>query len=112
MYNVCINEYQRLQNRICQHVPKSIRNRSSQERKQPERQGKSTNSIPHCDSSIGNHLLYHQKCASHYNNQKFSIFSKARSDFHLSVLELIFFTLLKTKLCRQKKFVYKHKLLV
>ena len=56
---------QRLQDRIRQHVPKSIWNRTGQERKQPERQGKSANSIPHCDWAIGNHLLHSQKCASH-----------------------------------------------
>ena len=58
--------FQRLQDRIRQHVPKSIGNRTSQERKQPERPGKLANSIPHCDSAIGNHLLHNQKCASHY----------------------------------------------
>ena len=47
---------QRLQDRIRQYVPKSIRNRTSQERKQPERKGKSVNFIPHCDSAIENHL--------------------------------------------------------
>ena len=40
-----------------------------------------------------------------------TILSKARSDFHLSVLESIFITLRKPNLCRQKEFVYKHKLL-
>ena len=68
---------QRLQDRICQHVPKSIRNRTSQERKQPERPGKLANSIPHCDSAIENHLLHNQKCASHYKDNQFFILSKA-----------------------------------
>ena len=113
----CDNRYvgqmsQHLQNRIRQHVPKSIRNRTSQERKQPERPGKLANSIPHSDSVIGNHLLHNQKCVSHYKNNQFFILSKARSDFHLSVLESIFITLRKPNLCRPKKFVYKHKLLV
>ena len=103
---------QGLQDRIRQHVPKSIRNRTGQERKQPERQGKSINSIPHCDSVIRNHLLDNQKCASHNKDNQFFIFSKAPSDFDLSVLESIFITLLKPNLCRQKEFVYKHKLLV
>ena len=104
---------QRLQDRIRQHVPKSIRNRTSQDqRKQPERPGKLANSIPHCDSAIGNHLLHNQKCASHYKDNQFFILSKARSDFHLSVLESIFITLQKPNLCRRKEFVYKHKLLV
>ena len=62
----CDNRYvgrtsQRLQDRIRQHVPKSIRNRTGQERNQPERQGKSANYIPHCDSAIGNYLLDNQK---------------------------------------------------
>ena len=52
---------QRLQNRNHQHVPKSIRNRTSQELKQPERPGELANSIPHCDSAIENHLLHNQK---------------------------------------------------
>ena len=53
-----------LQDRIRQHVPKSIRNKTSQERKQPERQGKLANSIFHSDSAIGNYLLHNRKCAS------------------------------------------------
>ena len=92
-------------------LSKSIRNRISQEHKQPERPGKLTNSILHCDSVIGNHLLHNQKCASHYKDNQFFILSKTQSDFHLSVLESIFITLLKPNLCRQKEFVYKHKLL-
>ena len=97
---------QRLQDRIRQHVPKFIWNKTSQERKQPELQCKLSNSMPHCDSSIGNHFLYNHKCASHYNDNQFSILFKARSDFHLSVLESIFITFRKLKLCRQKKFIY------
>ena len=65
---------QRLQDRIRQ--PKSIRNRISQEGKQPERPGKLANSIPHCDSAIGNHLLHNQKCAYHYKDNQFLFFLK------------------------------------
>ena len=83
-----------------------------QELKQSERPGKLANSIPHCDSAIGNHLLHNQKCASHYKDNQFFILSKTRSDFHLSVLEPIFITLRKPNLCRQKEFAYKHKLSV
>ena len=84
--------------------------KTSQERKQPECPGKLANSIPHCDSAIGNHLLHNQ--SSHYKDNQFFILSKTRFDFHLSVLESIFITLRKPNLCRQKEFVYKHKLLV
>ena len=85
--NVCRTESK------VQHVLKSIWNRINKERKQPERPGKLANSIPHCDSAIGNHLLHNQKCASHYKNNQFFILSKAQSNFHLSVLESIFITL-------------------
>ena len=51
-----------------------IWNRTSQE--QPERPGKPANSIPHCDSAIGNHLLHNQKCASHYKDNLFFIHLK------------------------------------
>ena len=92
---------------------KSIQNRTSQERKQPEGSGKSINSIPHCDWAIGNHLLHKQpKCASDYKDNQFFDLFKTRSDFHLSVLESIFITLREPNLCRQKEFAYKHKLLI
>ena len=68
---------QRFQDRICQHVLKSIRNRTSKKCKQSERPGKLINSIPHCDSAIENHLLDDQKCASHYKENQFFILSKA-----------------------------------
>ena len=103
---------QRLLDRISQHVPKFIRNHTQQERKQPPRKNKTTNWEPACDSAIGNHLLKNELCADNYNDNQFYILSKARSDFHLAVLESIFITTRKPILCRQKEFVYKHKLLL
>ena len=87
-----------LQDRIHQHVPKSIQNRTDQEQKQAECQGKSANAKPHGDSLIGNHLLCNQKCVPHYKYNQFSIRSKARSDFHFSISELIFITLCEPKI--------------
>ena len=52
-----------------------------------------SNSTPHCDSAIVNYLLHKPKCASQCNDNQFFILSKARSNFHLSVLESIFITL-------------------
>ena len=101
---------QRLQDRICQHVPKIIRNKLNQERSQPNRKKKAPISIPYCDSAIGNHLLENQNCAAHYNENQFSVIAKARSDFHLAVLESIHITLSQPNLCRQKEFVYSLKL--
>ena len=108
--NVCRTESASMCQSLFETRP--VKNKTSQERKQPEHPGKLANSILHCDSAIGNHLLHNQKCASHYKDNQFFILSKARSDFHLSVLESIFITLRKPNLCRQKQFVYKHKLLV
>ena len=80
---------QRLQVRIRQHVPKTIRNKTNQEKIQPTRKSKIKSSTPNCDSAIGTHLLKHPNCALHYNDNQFSILSKARSEFHLALLESI-----------------------
>ena len=101
---------QRLQDRIRQHVPKTIRNKTNQERIQPTRKSKINSFTPNCDSAIGTHLLKHPNCALHYNDNQFSILSKARSEFHLAVLESIHITSSKPALCRQKEFVYRLKL--
>ena len=101
---------QRLQDRIRQHVPKTIHNKTNQERIQPTRKSKINSSTPNCDSAIGTHLLKHPNCALHYNDNQFSILSKARSEFHLAVLESIHITSSKPALCRQKEFVYRLKL--
>ena len=82
----------------------------NQERIQPTRKSKINFSTPNCDSAIGTHLLKHPNCALHYNNNQFSILSKARSEFHLAVLESIHITSSKPALYRQKEFVYRLKL--
>ena len=106
---VCRCEYryvgrtpQRLQDRIRQHVPKTIRNKTNQERIQPTRKSKINSSTANCDSAIGTHLLKHPKCALHYNDNQFSILSKAKSKFHLAVLKFIHITSSKPALCLQK----------
>ena len=83
---------QRLQDRINQHVPKFIRNKTVQERRQPERSSTITTWTPSCDSAIGTHLLKNKICADKYDDRQFSILSRARSNFHLSVLESIYIT--------------------
>ena len=98
--------YQHLQDRICQHVPKTICNKTNQERIQPMRKSKINSSTNNCDSAIGTHLLKHPNCALHYNDDQFSILSKARSEFYLAVLESIHITSSKPALCRQKEFIY------
>ena len=94
---------QRLQDRIKQHIPKAIRNQA-----QPNRdlfQSNHTSTL-----AIGQHLLNNEKCASHYDDNQFSILAKGRTLFHLSTLEATFIKILQPKLCRQKEFIYTLKL--
>ena len=98
---------QRLQDRIKQHVPKSVRTgQVSQDRKAFNRSCKLTNHEPICDSAIGQHLLTNQSRALHYSDDRFSILSKGRSAFHLSALEATYIKVSRPILCRQKEFVY------
>ena len=57
----------------------------NQSRIQPMQKSKINSSTPICDSAIGIHLLKHPNCAFHYNDDQFSILSKARSEFHFAV---------------------------
>ena len=94
---------QRLQDRIKQHIPKAVRNQA-----QPNRdlfQSNHTSTL-----AIGQHLLNNEKCASHYDDNQFSILAKGRTLFHLSTLEATFIKILQPKLCRQKEFIYTLKL--
>ena len=81
---------QRLGDRIKQHVPSNIRNKT----------GKTS------DSAIGQHLLDNPDCAKLYNDDMFQIIGRARSSFHLAFLESIYIQTKKPSLCRQKEFVF------
>ena len=102
--------FQRLQDRIKQHVPKSIRScSSSQKRLLSTRRCKSstqtnTQSLA-SDSAIGLHLLQNPTCAQHYNDSRFSILAQGRSSFHLSALEATFSKISNPALCQQNEFV-------
>ena len=41
-------------------------------------------------SAIAKHLLNNSDCAKNYRDRNFSIISKARSEYHLNVLESFF----------------------
>ena len=60
-------------------------------------------------STIAEHLLNNIDCSKNYNDSRFSIISKARNLYHLSVLESLFIKTFKPKLCKQK-YVYKSNL--
>ena len=93
---------QRLQDRINQHIPKSIRTGHQQQKFQPQRNCKKTSTEINCDSAIGQHLLQNKTCANNFNTNQFSILAKARTQFHLSTLEATLIRILKPELCRQK----------
>ena len=100
---------QRLQQRIKQHVPKTIlQEHISQDRStlvrscKPIRSFKAETSF----SAIGQHLLQNPTCAREYNDNKFSILARGRTSFHLSTLEATYIKTSKPNLCKQKEFVY------
>ena len=88
---------QRLQERIKQHVPKAIRqkttltqeqgtHRSQPTRTQPNRKCKAkskTQFEPESDFAIGQDLLESNQCARNYSDSQFKILTTARSQFHL-----------------------------
>ena len=95
---------QTMQDRIKQHVPKSIRScASSQKRLLSARRCKSstqTNTLA-SDSAIGLHLLQNPTCAQHYDDSRVSVLAQGRSPFHLSALEATFIKTSNPTLCRQ-----------
>ena len=115
---------QRIQERIKQHVPNAIRQktaltqehgtqRSQPTRTQPDRKCKAkskTQFKPESDSAIGQHLLESNQCARNYSDSRFKILTTARSQFHLSLWEAFYISRKKTDLCRQKQFVITFKL--
>ena len=96
---------QRLGDRIKQHVPSVIRNKTQPSRQQPERLCRSSQLIS-CDSAVGKHLLSNKSCAETYSDDNFRILYKCRSAFQLKVMEAIYIKLNDPDLCRQKEFVF------
>ena len=111
---------QRFQERIKQHVPKAIKqkttltqeqgtHRSQPTRIQPNRKCKAkskTQFEPESDSAIGQHLLESNQRARNYSDSQFKILTITCSQFHLSQLEAVYISRKKTDLCRQKQFVF------
>ena len=98
---------QRLEERIKQHIPKSIANPPASPNCQSLSRSCKANTRPQQfhESSIGQHLDNAQ-CALPYSNEKFSILARGRSSFHLSALEETFIKSLNPLLCKEKEFVY------
>ena len=58
------------------------------------------------DSAIGQHLLENPECAKAYSENCFRIIGRARSTFHLGILESVYIKTRDPLLCRQKEFVF------
>ena len=104
---------QRLQQRITQHVPKSVRGvHTFQDRTSLARSCKPIKSLNTeiSSSAIGQHLLHNQLCAQNYSDDKFSILAHGRTAFHLLTLEATYIKTSKPNLCKQKEFVYSLKI--
>ena len=107
----------RLYDRICEHVPRCIRQPSQVPNETSyclrTRNKKSNNpyEIPtYAKSAIGDHLIENPDCATKFTLNDFTILSRARTNFHLNVLEAILINKSKPLLCRQKQYVYNTKL--
>ena len=117
----------RLNERIDEHVPKSLkklltttttqptpppRNASAYKlRENPTKRNEGIRgSIPkYLDSAIGAHLAFNpDTCGKSYTDESFSILASARTDYHLKVLEATFTNYIKPDLCRQKKLILRH----
>ena len=102
---------QRLEERIKQHIPKSITNLPAPHIRQSlPRPGKDTSPRQFHESAIGQHLLDNAQCALHYNDVKCSVLARACIPFHLSAREATFIKSLNRFLCKQKEFVYSLKI--
>ena len=108
---------QRLQERIKQHVPKAIKqkttltqeqgtHRSQPTRTKPNTKCKAktkTKFEPESDSAIGQHLLESNECARNYSDLQFKLTLSFTWACYGSGL---YFTEKKTDLCWQKQFVF------
>ena len=100
--------FQRLQQRIKQHMPKTIlQEHISQDQSTLARSCKPIRSLKAETSfSAIEHLLQNPTCAHEYNDNKFSIFACGRTSFHLSTLEATYIKTSQPNLCKQKEFLY------
>ena len=103
---------QPLEERIKQHIPRSITIPHASTNRQSLSHSCKNNTRPQQfhKSAIGQHLLDNAQCALHYSNEKFSILARGRSSFYFSALEATFIKSLNPLLCKQKEFIYSLKI--
>ena len=99
----CGSEYlgrtsQRFHLRRSQHVPKIIMDWINGNSPRPNHRQYFT--------AIGQHLFDNPSCAQNYHNNRFSIVTRGRNNFHLNVLESLYIKINKPVLCKQKQYIY------
>ena len=97
-----------LKTRMTEHVPKCLRDYMSatkigNARWLPEKTIKALNKAT-AKSGICNHLFNNVPCMLNYDDNRFTVVARARSKFHLLVLESIIISTRKPQICKQKKF--------
>ena len=97
----------RLEDRVNQHVSSFFRRKQQPTKILPEQKSKIRPIPTHqqCVSAIGLHLTENPECATQYSNDQLFILAKAKSTFHLSVLEATYIKISMPILCHQKEFV-------
>ena len=78
------------------------RQKTNTVREQPPRMLKNNNSKTNSESAIKQHLITNPECGKTYRGDNFRIIGKARSSFHLSVLESVYIKTQNPVLCRKK----------
>ena len=90
---------QRLDTRIRQHVPNTLREKPTSGQKTKEKTKAKQ------DSAIAQHLLTNVQCLDAFDKSLFRIISKARTHTILHTLEALYIKHLKPELCKQLEFV-------
>ena len=91
---------QRLQDRINQHLPKSL----------VKILGTPRSRLSSSSSAIAQHLCWSQPCGEKYDSNQFTILARGRTAFHVSILESLYIARRRPILCKQKQYVYTTKL--
>ena len=99
----------RLQTRIKEHVPKCVRTLipSTDSDSGADVNLNLTQERAKAKSSVAEHLLDNKECLRHYNDNMFEIIARARSSYHLCVLESTYIMSWEPSLCKMKEFDYK-----
>ena len=99
---------QHLSERIDQHVPKHLQPASAAPKKRGRGRPRKNTDKPASEryqSAIACHLAESADCRESFSRDTFTVLSRARSRYHLNILEAIHINLREPVLCRQKAFV-------